>query len=149
MEFLIIWLIFAVACAIIANNKGRSGIGWFFLGLVFGIFALIVVAVLSPIGEQRAITRERDVLAKVFSRPCPLCHERILKEATKCKHCGSEVTPLSDADAPIVYASNGNWYCGVCSTPDKGVLALKASNRCPRCKGEKEAVALRSWETIS
>lgn len=43
MILVICWLIFAVACYIIANSKGQSGILWFFIGLLFGIFALGVV----------------------------------------------------------------------------------------------------------
>lgn len=43
MVALIIWVIFAIACYIIASNKGQSGILWFFIGLLFGIFALGVV----------------------------------------------------------------------------------------------------------
>ena len=39
----IVWLIFAIACYVIASNKGQSGILWFFIGLLFGIFALGVV----------------------------------------------------------------------------------------------------------
>ena len=29
---LIVWLLFGIACAVIATNKGRSGGGWFVLG---------------------------------------------------------------------------------------------------------------------
>lgn len=43
MILVICWLIFAGACYFIANNKGQSGILWFFIGLLFGIFALGVV----------------------------------------------------------------------------------------------------------
>lgn len=39
----IVWLIFAIACSIIASNKGQSGGLWFCMGLLFGIFALGIV----------------------------------------------------------------------------------------------------------
>lgn len=39
----VIWAIFAIACAIIASGKGQNGLLWFFIGLLFGIFALGVV----------------------------------------------------------------------------------------------------------
>lgn len=43
---LIVWMIFAFACAIIADSKGMNAILWFCIGLLFGIFALGVVLVL-------------------------------------------------------------------------------------------------------
>ncbi len=44
MELLIIWLIFAVWAGVWASSKGYSGLGWGLLGLIFGVFAVIIVA---------------------------------------------------------------------------------------------------------
>lgn len=73
----LIWVAFAIICAIIASNKNRSAVGWFILGLIFGIFALIVIACLSRL----------DVPMGADSRKCPHCAETILKAAKICKHC--------------------------------------------------------------
>jgi hypothetical protein len=35
------WLFFAIWCALLANSKGRSPVGWFALGFLFGPFALL------------------------------------------------------------------------------------------------------------
>ena len=43
MEFLI-WLLFGVACYVLAKEKGKNPILWAVLGALFGIFALIVLA---------------------------------------------------------------------------------------------------------
>lgn len=48
MTFLAFWLGFAIVTALAASGRGRSGFGWFLLGLVFGAFALIAVLVLAP-----------------------------------------------------------------------------------------------------
>lgn len=48
MEFLFIWLAFAAVTALAATSRGRSGLGWFFIGLLFGVFALIAVLVMAP-----------------------------------------------------------------------------------------------------
>jgi len=40
-------LVFAVACALIANNKGRSPVLWGILGLLFGLIPLIVILVMK------------------------------------------------------------------------------------------------------
>jgi hypothetical protein len=39
-------------CAFIANEKGRGGGEWFFLGLVGGIFALIAIAAVPALEKK-------------------------------------------------------------------------------------------------
>lgn len=43
---LLLWLACGVVTAIIASNKGKSGVAWFFLGCVLGVFGIILIAVL-------------------------------------------------------------------------------------------------------
>lgn len=45
MLFLIVWLLCAIGCAMIASSKGKNVGFWFFMGLIFGIFGLIAVAI--------------------------------------------------------------------------------------------------------
>lgn len=45
--FIFIWLAFAVVTALAANARGRSAVAWFFIGLIFGIFALVAVLVMK------------------------------------------------------------------------------------------------------
>ncbi len=49
MIMLMLWIFFAILCGILANNKGRSVAGWVVLGLFFGIFSAIIVAVLPSL----------------------------------------------------------------------------------------------------
>lgn len=42
----VLWLLCGVVCAVIASSKGKSTVGWFFLGCILGIFGIILVAVL-------------------------------------------------------------------------------------------------------
>ncbi len=44
--FLLIWVASMAGCALLASSKNRSAGLWAFLGFLFGIFALIAVAVL-------------------------------------------------------------------------------------------------------
>ena len=51
---IIVRLIFAGACAAIANSKGRNAVGWFFLGLLFTCIPLIIILCLSNLKEEAA-----------------------------------------------------------------------------------------------
>ena len=48
----IIMLVFGSICSLIANSKGRSAVGWFFIGFFFHLFALILVLVLSDLTKE-------------------------------------------------------------------------------------------------
>jgi hypothetical protein len=51
---LVILLICGAICAIIAAHKGRNAVGWFFIGLLFGLLGVIVACVVSNLKEERA-----------------------------------------------------------------------------------------------
>jgi hypothetical protein len=54
---LIIGVIFGAICAAIAQSKGRSAIGWFFVGFFTGLIGLIIILVL---GNERERERVRS-----------------------------------------------------------------------------------------
>lgn len=87
MEVAIIWIGMAIACSIVASNKGRSGIGWFFIGLLFSLIALIIVLVLPSLRADK-IAPSPDSHVK-----CPDCRELVLRDARVCKHCGCKLIP--------------------------------------------------------
>lgn len=45
--------VFGGGCAIIASNKNRDPLGWFALGVLFSLVALIVIAALSPLEKAK------------------------------------------------------------------------------------------------
>ena len=87
MEYVIIWLLFGVVAMMVANSKGRSGLGWFFFGCFFGPFSLVVVALPSL---KKNLTDPIAPTSQTHVR-CPACRELILLNATVCKHCGSAI----------------------------------------------------------
>ncbi len=86
-----IWFIIWVACGLfaasIAQTKGYSGCLWAIIGFLFGPLALLGIGFM----EKKSAPEDDDQPA---TRPCPFCSEPIRVTAIKCKHCGSEVTPL-------------------------------------------------------
>ncbi len=50
---IVIWVIFAIASAMISEKKGYNQVLWFILGIVFGIFALAVVIFLPTKNESK------------------------------------------------------------------------------------------------
>lgn len=55
---LMVGLVFAIVTAVIASNRGRNAVGWFFFGLFAGWIALVVVLVMPNLREQNSY-RER------------------------------------------------------------------------------------------
>lgn len=87
MELFMFWVGVAIACAIVAGNKGRSGFGWFILGMLFSLMALLIVLVLPSIKD------ETDIPTPDTHVKCPDCAELVKREARVCKHCGCKLVP--------------------------------------------------------
>ena len=87
MEFFILWCILAVACGVVASSKDRSFFGWFVLGFLFSLIALIVVACL-PSRRRGVAPPSPETHVK-----CPDCAEFVLREARVCKHCTCKLAP--------------------------------------------------------
>lgn len=57
---LIVGVVFGIVCALIASSRGRSPIGWFFLGLFLSCIALVLVLVLPDLKQQEARLRQQE-----------------------------------------------------------------------------------------
>jgi hypothetical protein len=139
MELFLLWVICTGATSVVAAYKGRSGFGWLILGALFGIFALLVVAILPNLNVERA--EAAAAAAAAIAAPtgplkvCPMCAETVKAAALKCRFCGHDF-PRQDepmpANAPLVVALEASRLekkpCADC-----GTLRRVDASACPHC----------------
>lgn len=54
-------VVFGIVCAILASGRGRSPVGWFFLGLFFSCLALILVLLLPDLKVEEERQRRHQL----------------------------------------------------------------------------------------
>ncbi|MCA8977447.1 MAG: DUF4339 domain-containing protein [Planctomycetes bacterium] len=57
---LVVGLIFAIVCASLAPGRGRSAVGWFFIGLFFTCVGLIILLLIPNLKLEAEKQRRRD-----------------------------------------------------------------------------------------
>ena len=103
VELLFVWMFFAILFAVfsaaIAVSRGRSGVGWFLIGGIFGAFGLLV-AVLPRIERDADSDRRtaRHSGRDDDERKCPYYAESVKAEAIKCRFCQSTLVPIEARD---------------------------------------------------
>lgn len=91
MEIVLGWFIFSIIVGVAASHRGRSGLGWFILAtFISPVLALILVLVLPNLVTTEAGGR---ITPETHHR-CPECKELIRRDASKCRYCGTKLTPL-------------------------------------------------------
>jgi len=108
---ILIWAMCGIGAAIVASNKGRSGIGWFVIGFLLGPIGFILSLVVS----KNTASLEESAVLSGESRKCPYCAELVKIEAIICKHCGKDLPEFVPAPRVNSVQSihdavwDGNW----------------------------------------
>lgn len=88
MEFLLLlfgWFILSILAGAIAESKGRSGIGYFFLSILLSpLIGILAAAFMSSLKVPAGVDARERV-------PCFKCAELVLPQASVCKHCGADL----------------------------------------------------------
>lgn len=110
--YLLFWLVIPAIVAVIAYTKGKFWASWLVYGLLLWPVALIHI-----------------LCARNAARKCPHCAERILEEASVCKHCGRNVPSPGHAEKAASAKSRKKRNVGVADNsqpqPDAEVYEME------------------------
>lgn len=125
-------LVFGIICALIANGRGRSGLGWFFIGLFFQCLALIALLVIPDLNVQSEHDRtRRDEVRRLkeqIKKERYVADERHIAARTRLEaHDRALGVDTSEADRRLVDAGMAPPPLPAPATPPPDVLWFYAS----------------------
>jgi hypothetical protein len=119
------WLVFGIVSAFVARKKGRSGCGWFLLGVLLGPFGLLLAFAVS--------SRNAPTVAPAEARPpkkCPTCGEPMPPEAVRCVNCEAKASRPRPTSPGL---SAEFWTCPRCGASNSKKLYV-----CSNCGDSQE-----------
>lgn len=87
-EIIVAWFALSILAGIIAENKGRSRVGFIFLSLLLSPVVGIIAALVAKPNKAQL---ENDEIESGAAKRCPVCAELVRADALKCRFCGSDI----------------------------------------------------------
>ena len=129
----IISIVYAVICAIIASKKDRNPLGWAALGFLFGLIAIIIIAVIdspyssSPRSNSVSVDNTWYSDREYPAYKCSACGKAVTKRT--CPHCGK----VNEWVGKINYrrTTPASWICSC------GARNSSSAKECTVCYSKK------------
>jgi hypothetical protein len=82
------WLVLSILVGVLASNRGRSGLLYFFFSVLLSpLIGLVLVLIAGE--NKKEIENKRMTSGEEIK--CPFCVELIKSDAKVCKHCGRDL----------------------------------------------------------
>ncbi len=98
MFFILLWFACGIASALVASSKGRSGAGFFILGVLLGPLGLLGAGVAGKATTEMSPREVKAGLQSGALRKCPHCDQAISSSASVCRYCQRDVPPPAQLD---------------------------------------------------
>jgi hypothetical protein len=134
---IILLLCTASISAFIAKKKNRRVVLWFFLGFIFHIIAIVVIALLKRVKEPGEPSPETHIA-------CPDCKQLIKNDSTSCVFCNCKLIPEVRLEK---FKLKGNW--GSMSVYENKVVLQGAPGLAAAMWGVNQAQKTFTYDSIS
>jgi Na+/melibiose symporter-like transporter len=84
----IVWLLLAILIGMAAESADRSGFGWFFITLIFGVFGVLAYLATSPSKKEKELEQRVSELER-GGNYCQTCGSEL--EDGRCPECDGEI----------------------------------------------------------
>jgi ribosomal protein L40E len=127
-----IWLMFAIAVGAVAQERGRSGVGWFFHAVFFSpLFALACLACCPVLAKAEEEPLRQP--SKILTKDCPDCGETVKGTANVCRFCGYRAPQAEQATSSTLTAERVNPLIATQDCRRCGAMLSSNATRCQRC----------------